>query len=208
MRVDTAVYNDRNLLWTLSIAVLTEQDAGETPSTIFGQPEPFGAELRSIKSLCPSQGQASTSAISASVLPFSTLALHSRPTCCSADDDDDALHDESLDAHVGAQAHLRGGCRNSQHDEQALAQARMVHYYQQALLLCLGCHAVLQGVLWQASLVSTCYCSQASYCISLQQACSKVINAQCQSCGKASYAFFHPAAGLLETTHLGGLWQP
>ena len=43
MRVDTAVYNDRNLLWTLSIAVLTEQHAGETPSAMFGQPEPFGA---------------------------------------------------------------------------------------------------------------------------------------------------------------------
>lgn len=70
---------------------------------------------------------------------------------------------------LAAIADLRGGCRDRQHDEQALAQACMAHHGQQALLLCPGRHAVLQGGLRQAGLVSAGNCSQASYCVTLRQ---------------------------------------
>ena len=70
-------------------------------------------------------------------------------------------------------ADLGGGCRDRQHDEQALAQACMAHHGQQALLLCPGRHAILQGGLRQAGLVSAGDRSQASYCITLQQECTK-----------------------------------
>ena len=75
--------------------------------------------------------------------------------------------------YVSLEADLGGGCRDRQHDEQALAQARMAHHGQQALLLCPGRHAVLQGGLRQAGLVSAGDSSQASYCITLQQECTE-----------------------------------